>query len=229
MVDKHIADLTEDTTPVETSDLVIQQPSGGATRKSKLVNLLKNVFGHKDVYNDYIINGTDIQASAGGNNPVWTNLRDNIWLWGFRGTSGVDHGFFTLHIQHDFKAGQSPTFHVHWTHNVASPTGNVKWQLEYTLAKGYETEIFGPSVTMSTIQAAGTQYLHHVTADSDMVIPASSSLEPDTIIIGRIFRNADDVQDTFSGVALLTNIDMHYIASRVGTIEEDRPFTSGGF
>ena len=229
MVDKHIADLIEDTTPVETSDLIIQQPSGGLTRKAKLINLLKNVFTHKDVYSDYVVNGLDLDHPGGSAAPSLLILRDGFYQHAFNGTSQINEGHFTIHTLHDLKPNTDMTVHIHWSHNNAAPSGNVKWNVAYSLAKG-NFGTFGAATNLSVTQAAGAQYYHHITNDDSMVINGTSGqIEPDTIIILKIWRDPSDVADTFADYAFLLNIDIHYIKSRVGTTERNRPYTSGGF
>jgi len=112
-----------------------------------------------------------------------------------------------------------------------NPSGDVKWNLELTAAQGYGAEAFPASSTISTAQTAPAQYIHEITDDDDMPMPAglAASLEPDMMIIGRIFRDPSDVADTFTGLAFLLTVDMHYEMGQVGTTERNAPFTSAGF
>ena len=228
MPDKQIRQYTEDTNPDEESDFLLQDTSN-LYRKSKIKNFLKRLFTFDDVYDDYLVSGLNLVTPGGSSSPTLLNFRNNIWLYAFEDTPSVQEGFFDIHIKHDIKANTDITFHIHWTHNIASPSGNIKWNIEYTFAKGYEAGTFFDPVTVSTIQTAGAQYAHHITDDDDMVITAPHDIEPDTILIARIYRDSTDGSDTFASDAFLLHVDMHYVKARTGTKERNRPFTSGGF
>lgn len=176
------------------------------------------------VFDDYLIGGTSIGVGASA--PDLAEVRNGLFLYGFAGTGvTVEQAFFTQHILHGIKAGTTPTFHVHWTHNAASPTGDVKWQIDYTIAKGYGVSTYAAPTTLSSTQTAGAQYTHHITDDDDMPLASIAQLEPDSVIIGRVYRDPADVADTFENDAFLIQIDMHYERDKVGTPERNRPFT----
>ncbi|MCP4437116.1 MAG: hypothetical protein GY913_21795 [Proteobacteria bacterium] len=181
------------------------------------------------LYSDYLVGGLSI--GKGSSAPTLKTFRNGIEMNAFAGTGPTEEGFFAIHVMHDIKAGTTPTFHVHWSHIVASPSGDVKWQVELTAAQGYESEAFPATSTLSSTHTAGTQYAHHITDDDDMAMPAglASSIEPDMFILGRIFRDSSDAADTFANDAFLIGIDMHYQKGQIGTTERNRPFTSGSF
>mgnify|MGYP003335686731 CR=1 FL=1 len=183
------------------------------------------------LFDDIETGGFAIQTT-GPNAPDLEVLRDGIRLFAFAGTGGQpEQAFFDVHIPHDIKAGTTPTFHIHWTHNNAAPSGDVKWQLEVTAAQGYAAETFPATVTISTTQTAGAQYAHMITSDDDMALPAAlaSSLEPDMKILCRIFRDQTDAADTFEDDAFFLGADLHYEVGQIATTERNRPFTSAGF
>lgn len=183
---------------------------------------------HKDqrnvVYDDYIISGLAI--ALGANAPDLATFRGTINLFGFAGAGvTVEQGFFTLHILHGIKPGTIPTFHVHWAHNQVSPSGDVKWQIDYTIARGYGAGTFAAPTTLSTTRPALAQYVHDISDDDDMPLASITELEPDSIILGRIYRDPADVADTFENDAFLIQVDMHYQRDKLGTPERNRPFT----
>ena len=178
-------------------------------------------FHDDSVYSDYLVGGTAV-ATRGAAAPDFANLRDGLYLYAFDGAAAAEEVFFTVHILHDIKQGTTPTFHVHWTHNNASPSGDVKWQLEYTMAKGYETQAFGASTTLTSTQTASSQYYHHITPD-DMSLD-TTNMEPDSLILCRLYRDPTDAADTFADDAFLIQVDMHYERDKNGTKERNRPF-----
>jgi len=228
LANKTINDFSDNTTPGDNTELLIQE--NGTTGKSSLLNLLKRVFGFDDVYNDYMVSIHAIGAPSGNTAPTLELFRDNLYFYEFATGPQETEGFFMIHLEHDIKPGTDMTFHLHWSHNQATPTGNMKWNVDYTIARGYGAGTFGATTTLSTIQTAGAQYTHHITDDDDMVLPFSSGeIEPDSIVMGRVWRDSNDVQDTFNNGVFLLQVDLHYVKSRIGTRERNRPFPSGGF
>ena len=177
------------------------------------------------LWNDYLIPGTSTRS--GSSAPDLAEFRDDMYLLGFNGGATLEQVFFTVHILHDIHPSFQPTFHVHWTHNNASPTGDVKWNLDYTYAHGYEAGVYAAPTTVSVVQTAGVQYAHHITNDDEMIF--TDAFEPDGQILCRLYRDPTDTEDTFGTDAFLIGIDLHYRMGQMGTYERNRPFTSAGF
>jgi hypothetical protein len=189
---------------------------------SEKINQLVEIH-NRVVFDDYIISGLSI--GKGANAPDLAEFRGGLFLNAFAGTGvTVEQGFFTLHILHGIKAGTTPTFHVHWAHNQASPSGDVKWQLDYSMAKGYGVSTFPAPTSLFTTRPALAQYVHDISDDDDMPLASITELEPDTVILGRIYRDPADAADTFENDAFLIQIDMHYERDKPGTAERNRPF-----
>lgn len=179
------------------------------------------------LFNDYLFHGVNLAKGASA--PDLATLRTGIMLNAFAGTGAiVEQGFFEIHVQHDFKQGTTPSFHVHWTHNQAVPSGDVKWQIDYSVARGYSKDTIPAVTSLSSTQTARDQYGHQITDDDDMLISVGT-LEPDAVILGRIYRNPADPADTFEADASLLFIDVHYEVGQLYSTERNRPFTSGGF
>lgn len=229
MANKRINDFTETTNPESASELLVESVAG-ITLKSKLSNLLKRLFSFDDVYDDYLASGLNMTVAGGNSSPTFKSLQNGIYGFAFVNSPQIQEGFFSIHTLHDMKPNTNMTFHIHWTHNTSVPSGNMKWNIEYSLAKGYGQGTFSTTQTLSTIQTAGAQYTHHITNDDDMtIVSTGGEVEPDSILLCRIYRNSSDAQDTFNGDAFLLNMDIHYVRSRTGTTERNAPFTSGGF
>ena len=184
--------------------------------------------GLPDVFSDYLTGG--FQLGKGGAAPTLTTFRDSIKLPAFGGTGSADEGFFEFHILHDLKVGTTPTLHVHFGNNAATPSGDVKWNLAVSAARGYGG-IFPAEALLSVVHTVTTQYAHEITDDDAMALPAAlvAILEPDTKVIGRIWRDPSDGADTSTQDAFFMGIDMHYVRGQTGTTERNRPFTSAGF
>ena len=174
-------------------------------------------------WDDYLSPGFSL-ASQGASAPALTNLRDNVNLMAYLGTgTQVKQANGSIHILHDYTPGTSIHPHIHWTHNEAAPSGDVKWLFEYTLAKGHAVDAFPATTQVSLIEAAGVQYTHHVTEDLTGI--TSDSIEPDTLILFSISRDPADVLDTFTGDAFLLQVDLHVQVNNRYTYEKITPFT----
>lgn len=186
-----------------------------------------NIVFTQPMYNDYLVPGLALETT-GPNSPDIAELRDGLYLTAFAGTGAtVEQGFFSLHLLHDLKKDSTPTFHVHWTHNQASPTGDVKWFIDYSFARGYGLDTFPAPTTLSYVQTAGAQYTHHITDDDSMAVN-EANLEPDGQLICRLYRDPADAEDTFAADAFVIGVDMHYQMGQIATKQRNRPFKTYG-
>lgn len=173
-------------------------------------------------WDDYVVSGLNVRL-RGANDPTLTEFRNGLYLYAFSGTVGVNEVYTSVHILHDWKPGTDIYPHVHWAHNVASPTGDVVWQIDYSIAKGFSQEVFPAPTTIVAQQTAGTQYYHHI-IESSTTIPAAS-LEPDAVVLMRIYRDSGHGSDNFEDDAFLIQADLHYESDGRRTNEKASPFT----
>lgn len=184
------------------------------------------IYFTKPLYSDYLTAGTSLRVGASA--PDFAEYRSGLFQYAFAGTGvTVEEAHFNVHILHDILPGSTPTIHIHWGHNIDSGTytpdsANVKWQLDYSLAKGYGAGTYAAPTTLTTTQSAGSQYEHHISDDDDMGIAAA--FEPDSVMLCRVYRDPADVADTFGYDAFLFQIDVHYQIGQMGTHERNRPF-----
>ncbi len=198
----------------------------------KKLNLLIDQYNRSElavtVFDDYLIPGLSLARQA-ANNPTIKAFRGDIDQLAFAGTGAMEEAFSIIHLLHGFKQGTSPTIHIHWGHIIGSPTGNVKWNVDYTVAAAYGVGTFDAPTTLSTIQAVAAQYVQQLTDDDDMTVVSTSDLEPDGVILIRVYRDPADEDDTFENDAYLFHIDLHYERSHIGTTERNRIWTSTGY
>jgi hypothetical protein len=122
-------------------------------------------------------------------------------------------------VPHDIKVGTDMFPHIRWSPNTTS-TGTVRWGIEFMVAE-LGTGIFKDSVTIY-LEEAGSSTLDKLQlVESDVQIEAK---EPDTLIIGRVFRDSTHVNDTFVGDAAIHVACLHYQADVVGTPSKDPDF-----
>ena len=159
--------------------------------------------GWRDLVGDINIKGT------GANDPSWANFRNGIYAYSFS-ASAMKEVWIVYHIDHDYKEGSSIYLHTHWS-TTGTNTGVVRWGFEYTAAKGHGQEAFGATTTVyKDLAASGTAYQHMISEIAVGDVIPSTHLEPDSLILVRIFRDAADVADTCTDAAFLLTADCHY-------------------
>lgn len=176
-------------------------------------------------FNDYTI-AADSLPLAHATAPTSKVFRGGIFLPAFTGTGGnLKEVFASVHIQHDYLPGTKVFPHIHWSHIIESPSGDVKWSFEYSVITGFSSGVFPASTTVSVTETAGTQYAHQISEVSEGDAIPSTNLEPDSVVVIRLFRDPTDGSDTFENDAFLINVDLHYQSRLTYTNEKVRPFT----
>lgn len=183
-----------------------------------------NFFVTGELSDDYSIAGLGLAKGASA--PDLAAYRGTIYQNAFAGTGPtVEEAFFGFHIRHTIKPTSHLHMNIHCSHNIDSGTytpdsADVKWYIDYTIAKTDGT--FGAESTLSSVVTMGTQYVHTVTTHDDM--PITESFEPNTLVLGRVYRDPGDVADTFGYDCFLHALHVHILIGQLGTYEEEPPF-----
>lgn len=158
---------------------------------------------------------SELLTRGGGSAPSLAQYRDGIYLYSFPSNLQKDV-FANFHIDHDFKRGSKLYPHIHWSTNTTS-TGTVRWGFEYTFALGHGVGSYGTTNTVYVTQNIETnsQYKHFLAEVSDNDAIDGTLIEPDGIILMRVFRDIanDDFPDNVFGFTL----DLHYQVDRYST------------
>lgn len=161
-------------------------------------------------------NVVEMHHRGGTTEPPMQQFKDNIYMLAFS-QSQLQEAFCSFHIDHDYAMGTNMYPHIHWSCNSAA-TGTVRWGFEYSIAKGHQQQAFNGSTIVYVEQAStGVPYMHYVAEVSDIDAIPSIGLEPDTVIIMRIFRDADHANDTLDAQAFGICVDLHYQVDRAAT------------
>lgn len=187
------------------------------------VDIASPTFGYRDLLGEIKI------LSPGASDPTLATFRDSIKSFSFSNVA-MNEVYFHYHIPHDYVPSSDIFIHFHWAQNVvdsggaAGAPGVVKWQAEVTYAKGHNQAAFPASFTTSVTQtASGTQYQHmlieiQLSASAPSATQIDSDiLEPDGLLIARIFRDPTDVADTLNQVPFLHHVDIHYQSTNIAT------------
>ncbi len=173
--------------------------------------------GWKDLVSDPVPHGTttkDPAETAIGGSFYRALEFDNAVL------ANEKEVYVAFHINHDYMMGTRVYPHVHWTPgNVTDNTKAVRWGFQYAVAKGHQQQAWSTTGTTAyvTQSATSTAYMHQVAELSDADAIPATSLEPDSVILMRIFRNSSDAADTLTGSAWVVTVDCHYLADRHAT------------
>ena len=164
-------------------------------------------FGWRDITGEVVTRG------VGATDPSWQQIGSGpFFAYQF---ALNDVCWMVYHIPHDIVPNSVIHFHVHW---IADGTNEqpVKWQWDYTYARGFNQEAFDATGDQITAQQAppGTAYQHMVTETAGVKINTLN--EPDGLIYVKITRLTNGATDNTDAIFLLT-ADVHYQSTGMAT------------
>lgn len=184
-------------------NLVLPNTSGNGIK----LNNTTPAFGWKDLTSSITVRGSGVNA------PSWAAWLGNMYAYSFS-ASTMQECWLEFHLDHDYAPDTAIHFHTHWL-TTGTNTGTCRWGFEYTHAKGHNQANFPATTTIYAEQAyQGTAYRHMITETTAVTI---TGLEPDSLILVRIFRDAAHVNDTLTDVAFLLTSDIHYQSTGIAT------------
>jgi hypothetical protein len=174
-----------------------------------------SVFGWRDLFGP-------IEVRGGGSSPEWDVFRNGISAYYWRPTGGARSAWVNFHIDHDYAVGTKAFPHIHFA-VTTTDGGNVRFGIEYTVAKGHQQasgSVFGPTTTVfvqGTVVAGGAdQFKHFVIETSEADAIPATQLEPDSMILMRVFRDTG-VAGNFAGNVFVFQADLHYQIGKFAT------------
>ena len=170
-------------------------------------DLTNRIEGWNDLVQDVTVRG------ASANAPAFNPYRDGLYAYAFD-ASTVNECFANFHFGHDYVPGSMVYPHVHWSPNTTA-TGVVRWGVEYTWARRHDSTgqtAFPATQTLyiETTLTGDHQYQHMVNESADGAGIPGSTMEVDSIILCRFFRDAAHTNDTFPDPVFLLSVDIHY-------------------
>jgi hypothetical protein len=159
------------------------------------------------------LNQTDISNQT--NAPDLVPFIGNMRQYAFDAT--VEEELFAqFHMPHDYSPDTNIFPHIHWTTSDTN-VGEVRWGIELTWAKGHSQDAFTNTMTIFINQeAGGIDRTHHIAEQLTGVL-GGGTIEPDTILLARVFRDATHVSDTYPSDAFGLTVDLHYQVDRNST------------
>ena len=122
----------------------------------------------------------------------------------FSGTS-TEQLSGSFEIPHDYNEGTDLRPHIHWSPSNTN-AGDVKWQLEYTLA--CVGDAFPASTTVVAIDTSNQINRSHNVVEFGII--DGTNVQIGCMIQFRLFRDGGDAEDTYGSDAFLLSIGVHY-------------------
>lgn len=172
-----------------------------------------------------------VARNTGANAPTFEKWFDDlagtsrgVYLYSFDDAALATEKelFFTMQMPHSW-AGNDIYLHVHWVPAATVNSSDVVWGLEYVWKDIGET--FGDSTTITSSLTlvpddanitAGKHYISSFGA----ITPGASANGISSILIGRLFRNSSNGNDTYTNKVGLLYVDAHYQIDTLGSTEE---------
>jgi hypothetical protein len=163
----------------------------------------------KAQYWDDYLSSFNAGKVVGVNAPNWAVFRNGLYAWEFSATAMNEIWLAPIHITHSYKPGTAVYFHIHWA-KAGTNTGTVRWGIEYSLAKGHNQSAFPASTTIYLEQAGSSTAYQHMVIEVSEGQAITTGIEPDTLLMIRIFRDAAHANDTCTDAVFGLMCDMHY-------------------
>lgn len=195
------------------ADIVLPKTSG----KGIMVDTTTPTFGWRD-----IIGKVAPKISGAGAPARAVYAGGNVNDYAFTTNDVTD---FDFHIPHDWVPGTDMYFHVHWSHNGTTITGNAVFDLYYQVAKrdGIFTAEKDLTITYATVNIATTPQYYHRVDETQMTasvatatLTATSALEVDGIIMATLKLTTLPTIGG-GGKLFIHTCDLHYQSSNIGT------------
>lgn len=123
---------------------------------------------------------------------------------------------FQVQLPHAWKQGSAVEPHVHWMPETTH-VGNVVWKLEWKLVGINQTLPAEYSDDTITVAAGGVANVHKL---SDFAAIDLTGQTVSTMLVCILSRLGADDADTFTGKAILLEIDFHYQIDGFGSVQE---------
>jgi hypothetical protein len=176
---------------------------------------------YSELWGDVPADMTAVKVST-TNPPTWAQFRNGIYTWSFS-ASTVNEVWVKYQIHHDYVPG-SPVYPLLYWSVSTTNTGVVRWGIEYTIAKGHQQQAFPITSTIYlNVNVAGIAYRNYTTEVPEANAIPATNLEPDSLILMRVFRDAAHSADTLVSPAFLLHCSMHCRKNRDGTTRNKVP------
>lgn len=141
---------------------------------------------------------------AGASAPDVVAFLNGTRIYAFDGNAISEQLYGSIEIMHNYKEGTDLRPHCHFS-PLANSTGNVKWQIEYTIAS--KDALFPATQTIVNVYDCSNKLNYHLASEFSII--SGTNVKIGDIITFRLFRNPSDPQDTFAGDVGLLSFGIH--------------------
>lgn len=162
-----------------------------------------------EIYDDLRVPLTAVKT-GGAADPDFVQFVDDgagstgVYAYAFSPTV-EEEVFFIAQLPHQWDAGSDIEPHIHWSPSNSN-IGNVVWCLEYTWQS--IEGIFGDTSTLCLTDDTEAQANKHLIASFGLLDATGQS--ESSILIGRLYRDATNINDTYGSDAYSLEFDIHY-------------------
>lgn len=159
----------------------------------------------------------ETSKAGGANDPTFVQVANNgagsrgVYAYSFPTNTSARELFFSIQLPHAWLAGTDLHPHVHWA-PVDANSGNVVWGMECTW-NNINSDI--STTTLSSVTTAAPGSKKHVMS----LLPNMNGVGKDisSMLSCRIFRDSNNVLDTYNSAAYLFEVDFHYMVDSFGS------------
>lgn len=200
----------------ETVDNLINRATGYSSPQKKTLRRLSSETIDYEGWRDMLMDASGAAKGAGTPTLVAYGPSANISQY----EMGIgDSLYFTGHVDHDWLVGSLAHFHVHWS-TGGTNTQPVRWEINYTIAKGHNQANFPATQAIYLEEAAhGTAWRHMITEDQTGI----DLQETDAIIMFEVKRVTNGGTDNTDNV-FIHMCDLHYRVGQVATPNKSPDF-----
>jgi hypothetical protein len=155
-----------------------------------------------------------LETLLGSSAPPISQWNGNLYLPAFQDAVTLVQAYYFGRVAYNRKAGTDIYPMFGWTHNVAAPTGSVRYGIDWQVIKPNGTIVSG-AVTGILSSVPPRYGLKNVVLGS--VIPGANVSNGDAIVL-RLYREGKGTGDTFTGSAFITGAQLIYESDSFGAV-----------
>ncbi|MDD4412744.1 MAG: hypothetical protein PHR00_03820 [Patescibacteria group bacterium] len=159
----------------------------------------------------------ETSKAGGANDPTFVQITNNgagsrgVYAYSFPTNTTARELFFSVQLPHAWLAGTDLHPHIHWVPADAN-TGNVVWGME-CVWNNVNSDI--GTTTLNSIVVAASGSKKHIIAHFPNMNGSGKDIS--SMLSCRIFRDSNNVLDTYNSAAYLLETDFHYMVDSFGS------------
>jgi hypothetical protein len=180
------------------------------------------MYGTATTWEDLRVDGN--MTRVGESAPTFGVFLGGTYLqWFSKTTDNSVH--FSVQMPHAWAEGTDIDPHVHWVPNSdGAPAAHVVWTLEYTWQNALTGDVFhatsetsGTLTNPSSEVSGAGQHAHYITDLGDI---SGTGKTISSVLVCRLYRDADNAADDYDDTAGLLYFDIHYQVDALGSKDE---------